>query len=177
MRNHLALAVLAGTATFAAAISAHFIRADGTVDANGTLVVNFKEAGLGNDTLVEYLLSTSADATYRCYNNGSNAPQGEPYELPDQALTATGTFSSGKNGSITASLEAGPPNPAPADAVLKCLGTGNKKLCLLHVSYSDTVLKDMTFNVETPVTPNPVERSFPEPTKQRPNPPNCQTSL
>ena len=177
MRNALALVILLGTVGLAGADNPHFLKADGTVNVDGSLLVSFKEAGLGANVNIDYLLSTVADATYQCFNNGSNAPQGQPYQVPDQTVTATGTFASGKNGSITASLQAGPPDPAPAEAVLKCISGGNKKLCLMHVSYADTAIIDTTNNVQAPVTPSPVERSFPAPTKRSPTPANCQTSV
>lgn len=174
-KSTVAATALAATAAWA--ISPHFLNADGTVNTAGALVVSFKEAGLGNNVTADYLLTTNAAATYQCFNNGSNAPQGQPFAVPDQQLEASGTFTSGKNGSITASLTAGPPDPAPAAAVSKCLDSGNKKLCLLAVSYSGTVLTDVTFNDSTGVTPEPTERSFAAPSKQNPNPANCITSL
>ncbi len=177
MRNALALAILVGTVGLAAATNPHFLKADGTVDADGALLVSFKEAGLGSNVNIDYVLSTLAEATYQCFNNGNNAPQGQPYQVPDQTVTASGTFASGKNGSITATLQAGPPDPAPAEAVLKCIAGGNKKLCLMHVSYADTALTDTTNNVQVTVTPSPVERSFPAPSRRNPTPDSCQTSL
>lgn len=176
MRNALALVILVGTVGLAGADNPHFLKADGTVNGAGALVVSFKEAGLGSNANIDYLLSTLAEATYQCFNNGNNAPQGQPYQVPDQALDATGTFASGKNGSITASLTAGPPSAAPAEAVLKCVSGGNKKLCLMHVSYSGTTIADTTNGVQATVTPSPAERSFPAPSRRDPAPGNCQTS-
>ena len=177
IKRFVVLGAITTISAAAWAISPHFLSADGTVNSAGALIVDFKEAGLGDTTVVDYLLSTTASATYQCFNNGSNAPQGVPFVIPDQSLTATGRFASTKNGNIIGELVAGPPDPAPAAAVSKCLDQGNKKLCLLQVSYSATTLTDTTFNVSTVITPTPTERSFPTPSKQNPNPGNCITSL
>ena len=173
--------LIAGAAALAAAassfaINAHFLKADGTVDPKGVLVVDFKLAGLGDNVTDQITLTTQADATYQCFNNGSNAPQGVPFQIPTQVLTTTGDFTSGKNGNIVATIEAGPPDPAPAAAVSKCLDQGNKKLCMLAVSYSNSSLSD-TFGAFIGVTPNPTERQFAAPSKQNPNPATCVTSL
>jgi hypothetical protein len=179
MRIHHRLAVLsvvAAAVTTAWAVSAHFQFATGVVNDAGALVVAFKEAGLGNNVTAHYTLSTTVDATFQCFNNGSNAPQGQPFETPGQTLTVGGDFTSGKNGNIVGTLTAGPPDPAPAEAVLKCVST-SKKLCLMAVSYSGTTLTDDTFGTSTAVTPDPAERSFPAPTRRSPTPDNCITSL
>src|SRR4030095_8119506 len=172
--------LVAGAAALAAAatsmaISAHFLRADGTVDPKGVLVVDFKLAGLGANVTDKITLTTHADATYQCFNNGSNAPQGEPFQVPTQVLTTTGDFTSGKNGNIVATIEAGPPDPAPAAAVSKCLDQGDQKLCLLALSYGNTSLSDSFGAGPFPVTPDPTERQFAAPSKQNPNPATCIT--
>jgi hypothetical protein len=173
-RKLTAVTALVTAVSTAWATSPHFISATGTVNADGSLAVNFKEAGLGDSVLVHYTLTTDASASYTCFNKGSNAPQGQPYQVPDQTLTASGDFQSGRNGNITATLEAGPPSPAPADAVLKCTSTG-KTLCLTLVSYSGTTLSDDTNGPTIGVTPDPTSRSFSGPTKKSPAPPNCIT--
>lgn len=176
MNQRLAIGALALAASAAWAVSPHFISATGAVDTSGTLVVDFKEAGLGANVLVDYVLTTVASASYQCYNKGSNTPQGNPYQLSDQGITVPGSFSSGKNGQITASIDAGPPDPAPAEAALKCVEQGNKQLCLQSVSYANTRLTDTTFGPWIDVTPNPAERSFAVPTKKNPSPSNCVSS-
>jgi hypothetical protein len=44
----------------------HFIRASGSLNANGSLTVSFKEAGLGTNQLIDYALTADATATYVC---------------------------------------------------------------------------------------------------------------
>jgi hypothetical protein len=171
------LAAAAAAVSTAWAISPHFISATGTVNTDGALVVAFKEAGLGDDVPINYTLATQAAASYQCFNSGNNAPQGQPYQVPDQSITATAQFNSGKNGQVNGSLTAGPPDPAPAEAVLKCVSSGNKKLCLMSVSYSGSTLSESPYGDSIAVTPDPTDRSFPVPTKRNPDPPSCFTSF
>ena len=48
----------------ALAVSPHFISASATLNADGTLTANFKEAGLGTNQNITYVLS--ADGTVTC---------------------------------------------------------------------------------------------------------------
>lgn len=176
--RHALWAGAAVVASTAWAISPHFLSASGTVNSDGALVVSFSEAGLGDNVTALYEVTTEATATYQCYNNGNNQPQGQPYQLSAQPLSGSGTFTSGKNGRINGTLDPiGPPDPAPAEAALKCVSGGNKKLCLANVSYSSTWLFDRTYPDQIQVTPDPASRSFPAPTKKNPTPDYCYTSL
>lgn len=175
MQLHRKLAALTALATAlspAWAVSPHFVSATGTVAVDGSLIINFKEAGLGDNQRIDYTMTTTASATYACYNKGSNQVNGQPYRVPDQAASASGSLYSGRNGSITGSFDVDPPSPQLADQVLKCTETG-KTLCLSSVSYSDTTLTDTTNNLSTGVTPNPTEASFGGPSKKNPRPSNC----
>src|ERR1041384_6126894 len=101
----VALGLLAVAATMAFAESPHFISASAAIQ-RGTpnLVVSFKEAGLGNNQNITYVASANATAVYACYNNGGNHPQATNKATVSGPVSASGTFSSGKNGSISASL-------------------------------------------------------------------------
>ena len=61
MRKALALVILLGTVGLASADNPHFLKADGTVNTDGELLVSFKEAGLGANVNIDYLLSTLAE--------------------------------------------------------------------------------------------------------------------
>ena len=50
----------------ALAQNAHFIRASGSVNNDGSLTVNFKEAGLGTNQNIDYVLSADGTALYVC---------------------------------------------------------------------------------------------------------------
>ena len=66
--------VIMATAPAALADSPHFIKATGTLNADGSLTVNFKEAGLGTNELIDYALTANATATYVCVNRAAPTP-------------------------------------------------------------------------------------------------------
>jgi hypothetical protein len=101
--------VIMAAAPAALADSPHFIRATGTLNADGSLTVNFKEAGLGTNQNIDYALSGNATAIYVCVNRGGANPSASNKTAVAGPVTATGTFSSGKNGQVTASLTVQPP--------------------------------------------------------------------
>ena len=105
----LAGVVTAASASSALADSPHFIKATGTVNNDGSLTVNFKEAGLGTNQNINYLLSGNGTAIYVCVNRGGANPAASNKTAVAGPVTATGTFSSGKNGQVTASLTVQPP--------------------------------------------------------------------
>jgi hypothetical protein len=120
----MALAVPAALAD-----SPHFIRATATLNANGTLTASFKEAGLGTNQNITYVLSADATATYVCVNRGGSNPSAQNKTTVAGPVSATGTFSSGKNGQVTASLTVSPP---PSD--ISC--PPGQSLELASVSYT-----------------------------------------
>lgn len=118
--------------------NAHFIRANGAINDDGAYVATFKEAGLGANQNIDYLLTAGpVEFTYQCYTKSNNRPQGSPNSVFLSTLTTGGSFNSGKNGSITASLIL---TPEPTDG---CQGAG-LKLCLDYVSYQNVLLQDVT---------------------------------
>jgi hypothetical protein len=132
--------VIMATAPAALADSPHFIRATGTLNANGSLTVSFKEAGLGTNELIDYALTANATATYVCVNKGGANPSAQNKTTVSGPVSATGTFSSGKNGQVTASLTVSPP---PSD--ISC--PPGQSLQLASVSYTNVTLTDTTNNV------------------------------
>jgi hypothetical protein len=101
--------VVMASAPAALADSPHFIRATGTLNADGSLTVNFKEAGLGTNQLINYVLSGQGTAIYVCVNRGGANPSASNKTAVAGPVSASGTFSSGKNGQVTASLTVQPP--------------------------------------------------------------------
>jgi hypothetical protein len=134
------LFIVLAMAAPAYADSPHFIRASGTLNANGSLTVNFKEAGLGTNQLIDYTLTADATATYVCVNRGGANPSAQNKTTVAGPVSASGTFSSGKNGQVTASLTV---NPPPSD--ISC--PPGQSLELASVSYTHVVLTDTTNNV------------------------------
>ena len=129
----------------ASAVSPHFIGSpSGTLNNNGTLTVKFKEAGLGTNQNIDYLLSADATATYVCVNKGGANPSAQNKTTVAGPVSQTGTFNSGKNGNVTASLTVSPP---PSD--ISC--PNGQTLQLASVSYSNAVVTDTTNGVSIAV--------------------------
>jgi hypothetical protein len=126
---------MAAPAAFAT--SPHFISASGTLNSNGSLTVNFKEAGLGPNLNINYTLSAQGTATWVCVNKGGANPSASNKTTVNGPVSASGTFSSGKNGNVTASLTVQPP---PSN--ISC--PGGQKLELASASYTGVTLTDTT---------------------------------
>jgi hypothetical protein len=122
----------------------HFIFARPSLNSNGSLTVNFKEAGLGTNQLINYTLTADATATYVCVNRGGANPSAQNKTTVAGPVSASGTFNSGKNGQVTASLTV---NPPPSD--ISC--PPGQSLELASVSYTNIVLTDTTNNVSITV--------------------------
>lgn len=141
----IAAACMAATLALASSAWAqnpHFVRATGTLNADGEYVASFKEAGLGTNQTINYLLSAGSGTqfTYQCYTRSNNTPNGAPNNVFPSNLQTGGTFNSGKNGQVTASLTL---VPSPTQ---DCQG-GGLKLCLVAVSYQNVTLQDVTNQV------------------------------
>jgi hypothetical protein len=139
------LATAAVAVPTALAVSPHFIRADGTLNANGSLTVNFKEAGLGTNQLINYTLTADNTVTYVCVNRGGANPSASNKTTVSGPVSASGTFSSGKNGQVTASLTVQPTGPGS----FSC--PPGQSLEIAQVSYTNVVLTDTTNNVSIAV--------------------------
>ena len=135
-----ALSMVLAYAVPAFAQNEHFIFARGSLNNNGTLTVNFKEAGLGANQNIDYALTADATATYVCVNRGGGNPSASNKTTVAGPVISTGTFNSGKNGQITASLTVSPP---PSD--ITC--PPGQSLQLASVSYTNVVLTDTTNDV------------------------------
>jgi hypothetical protein len=132
--------VVMASAPAALADSPHFIRATGTVNADGSLTVNFKEAGLGTNQNINYLLSGEGTAIYVCVNRGGANPSASNKTAVAGPVSASGTFSSGKNGQVTASLTVQPPFQD-----IGCPPGQSQELA--SVTYTGMTLTDTTNNV------------------------------
>jgi hypothetical protein len=145
MRRTL-IALAAGCTMLALAVpvaladSPHFIRASGSLNTDGSLTVNFKEAGLGTNQNITYVLSGNATAIYVCVNRGGANPSASNKTAVAGPVSATGTFNSGKNGQVTASLTVQPPFQD-----IGCPGGQTQQLA--SVDYTGVTLTDTTNNV------------------------------
>jgi hypothetical protein len=134
------LAIAAIATGSAVATSPHFINAAGALNADGSLTVNFKEAGLGTNQNITYELSGQGTAVYVCVNKGGANPSASNKTTVAGPVSATGTFSSGKNGQVTASLTVQPPFQD-----IGCPGGQTQKLA--SVTYTGVTLTDTTNGV------------------------------
>ncbi len=128
----LSMVALVGfMATTLWATSPHFLRcAASGVNPDGSLDVSFTIAGLGDNQTLTVTASAHADAIYGCLNRGQQCPNAANKQEVQADVSATGTFTSGKNGQITACLTVDPP---PTE--LTC--PPGQKLVLVSVSYTN----------------------------------------
>jgi hypothetical protein len=121
-------------ATTVRAQNPHFLRCGASgVNSDGTLDASFRIAGLGSNQSITVTASADANATYGCKNGGQQCPNAANKVDVGGTVTAQGTFTSGKNGSVRGSLTVDPP-----PTTLTC--PGGQKLVLVSVSYTNVSL-------------------------------------
>jgi len=125
-----ALIALLLAAAVAVAVAPHFVRASASGPDNAGNLSNFKIAGLGDNVTLTVTASADATAVYACQNNGKNFPEDPKKEEVTGPVSASGDFTSGKNGQITGSLTLRPP-PTTLDCP-----PGQKEV-LVSVSYTN----------------------------------------
>ena len=136
----------------ATAQNAHFVRASATgPDAAGNLAVNFKIAGLGDNQTITVTASADATAVYACQNNGGNFPSDPKKQQVSGPVSASGDFTSGKNGSVTDSLTLMPPA-----STLDC--PGGQRDVLASVGYTNVAVSSP--GVGTVTIPGTFSRTF-----------------
>jgi len=126
----LSLMALALAAVPALAVNPHFTKASAAgPNADGNLVVSFKIAGLGANETITVTTTGQASGQYACINRGGNHPQASNKEDFAGPVSASGDFTSDKNGNVTGTLTLTPP-----PTTLDC--PGNQKLVLANVTYT-----------------------------------------
>ena len=126
-------ALLAALALAAVAIAAnpHFLRASANGPNNqGNLVVSFKIAGLGDNVTITVTTTADATAIFACRNNGGNFPSDPKKTSVSGPVSATGDFTSGRNGQVSGQLVLNPPASS-----LTC--PGGQKRVVVSVNYSN----------------------------------------
>jgi hypothetical protein len=139
----LVLTVVLG-AGIALAVSPHFVSASAAIS-GANLVVSWKEAGLGTNQLITYRADADATATYVCVNRGGKNPSASNKTEVQGPVSAGGTFSSGKNGNVTASLTLTPPDPGD----FSC--PKGQSLEVARVIYTDVSITDTTNGISEPI--------------------------
>jgi hypothetical protein len=134
-RSRILILTMLALASFMAipvwAASPHFLRCSASgVNSDGTLEVCFKIAGLGDNQTLDVTASATADAVYACKNHGQQCPNAANKVNVQADVSASGTFTSGKNGQITACLTVDPP-----PTTLTC--PPGQDLVLVSVSYTN----------------------------------------
>jgi hypothetical protein len=138
------LLVLLAAVLPAQAVSPHFVRADAEID-GVNLVVSFKEAGLGTNQNIDYEATADATATYVCVNRGGANPSAQNKTTVSGPVSAEGTFNSGKNGQVTASLTLNPPSAGG----FSC--PAGQSLEIAQVVYTNVAITDTTNGITEPI--------------------------
>jgi hypothetical protein len=129
----------------------HFIRSSAAGPNNaGDLQVNFKIAGLGDNVTITVTASADATAVYACRNNGGNFPSDPKKTQVSGPVSASGQFTSGKNGQVSGSLTLNPP-----PTTLTC-PSGQRRV-LVSVSYTNV---QVTGGGDTASIPGTCSRTF-----------------
>jgi hypothetical protein len=127
---------------------AHFLYATSSVTADGSLVVDFKEAGLGNiDESVPISITGTADATYQWFNKGGNKPQGNPFSSTEN-IDLTLSFPV-QNGQVTGTFTIAA--PGPTEEFLTHPHAANW-VAKFTVSYTNIVLTSFQGDTQTATT-------------------------
>jgi hypothetical protein len=129
----------------ALAVNPHFVKASAQLSGTN-LVVSWKEAGLGDNQLISYTANADSTVTYVCVNRGGANPSASNKTTVSGPVSASGTFSSDKNGNITASLTLSPP-AVPAD--FSC--PKGQSLQIAQVSYTNVSITDNTNGITEPI--------------------------
>jgi hypothetical protein len=82
---------------------------------------------------------------YVCVNRGGASPSAQNKTTISGPVSATGTFSSGKNGQVTASLTLNPPGPGSFSF------PSGQSLQIAQVTYTNVSVTDMTNGITEPM--------------------------
>ena len=151
-----AVGALMGIVAFAAApamaAGPHFVGpVTASLDSANNLQVCWKEAKLGKTAAIDYEVDVNVSATYRCQLPVGICPGAiDPVIVLEPGTTRQGTFTSGKNGQLTACLtiEVPPPTSNPCGGPLT--------LILTDIAYADITLEDTTNSVGVHATPSTI---------------------
>lgn len=131
-------ALLLSTGT-ALAANPHFV--SGSLSQDGVnLSVKFKEAGLGSNTTVTITLNASYDAVFQCINGGKKNPSAANKTSISGDASASGQFTSGKNGNVVGTLTLSAPSADSND--FSC--PKGQTETLTQITWTDVVLVDAT---------------------------------
>jgi hypothetical protein len=98
--------------------------------------------GLGDTVTTTVTANADATALYACQNNGGNFPSDPKKQQVSGPVSASGDFTSGKNGQITDSLTLSPPA-----STLDC--PGGQHVVLARVSYTNVSVSEPAAGTES----------------------------
>ncbi len=133
-------ALSVGAYTAFATSGAHFFSTSSSVNSSGALVVNWDEAGVGQDQ-VNYTLTADATALYACLNNGGHNPSAANKQSFAGSVSGGGTFNPTNGRVRPGGLTAGPLQ----EPSFTC--PHGQTRVLAQVTYTNIVLTDTTNNV------------------------------
>ena len=122
-------------ATTVRAQNPHFLSCGASgVNSDGSLNVDFRIAGLGSNQTITVTASADGTAVYACLNHGEKCPSAANKSTATGTVTASGQFTSGKNGSVRGTLTVDP----PANASLTC--PKGQSLVLVSVDFTNVTV-------------------------------------
>jgi hypothetical protein len=153
--------------SFSAGTGAHFSSLGASIDVTvagtprGTLIVTFRESGLGNTPTSTVNIEVTAEATaeYACLNGGGNHPKAANKETVNGPVGGNGDFGITKNGSASGTVFVAPPSPGD----FSC--PSGQTFVLASVSYSTILISDNTNSSnagvqDVPVPPSSLSETF-----------------
>lgn len=123
--------------------NAHFVKASADIDSSdGSLDLSWKEAGVGNNTLINYTAAANSCVIYACINTGGQHPQASNKESKSATPFSQVTCPSDQNGNVVCSVSVGPPA-----STLSC--PDKQGPYLTWVEYKNITITDNTNMVST----------------------------
>jgi hypothetical protein len=123
--------------------SPHFIanQTSDSISGNGSLVVQFKEAGLPSGAVEHIVVDATATANWFCVNGGAHNPAASNKRSTSTPVSASGDFGPvDKNGNLVGSLTVSSASLLPSGFACP----GGQTLTLGSVSYTDVSITDDT---------------------------------
>lgn len=113
-----------------------------------SVIVTWKEAGLGNNVNIDYEASGNGTATYVCVNAGGQCPNAANKATVSGPVISSITLSSGQNGQIVGTLVLFPPGPG----AFAC--PGGQTMTLSEFGLTGIQIRDITNNLTGTAIPD-----------------------
>ncbi|PCD32424.1 hypothetical protein AU210_008673 [Fusarium oxysporum f. sp. radicis-cucumerinum] len=137
---------LLGSISAVIAANPKFLSASARINGQN-LDVSWSETGLGDNPNIDYVVQADSTATYGCFNKGGKNPQASNKQDFSGIVTASVTYSSGKNGRINGGATLTPVAPSSG---FSCPAGQTQKL--ISVTYSDVTVTDTTNGISQSIS-------------------------